>query len=52
MTTEAEQGSRWLRIRNVLIVVGDVVGVVVLIVAVAIIGSHGTSLDFILGAGR
>ncbi|MEU7144448.1 hypothetical protein ABZ942_33740 [Nocardia sp. NPDC046473] len=52
MTTEAEQVSRWLRIRNVLIVAGDVVGVVVLIAAVAIIGSHGTSLDFILGTGR
>lgn len=52
MTPEAEQVSRWIRMRNALIVVGDVVGVVVLIVAVALIGSHGTSLDFIMGAGR
>lgn len=52
MTAETETVDKWPRIRNVLILAGDVVGVVVLIVAVAIIGSHGTSLDFILGSGR
>ncbi|WP_338762054.1 hypothetical protein V7968_34640 [Nocardia vulneris] len=36
----------WPRVRNILILAGDVVGVVVLIVAVALIGSHGTALDF------
>ncbi|PXX59243.1 hypothetical protein DFR70_112160 [Nocardia tenerifensis] len=52
MTTDVERVQRWPRLRNVLILAGDVVGVVVLIVAVALIGSHGTSLDLLHALGR
>ncbi|WP_405165135.1 hypothetical protein OG203_08515 [Nocardia sp. NBC_01499] len=50
MPTEAERVKRGRRIRNVLVLIGDVVGVVVLILAVALIGTHGTSLDSIMAA--
>ncbi|MFB8279281.1 hypothetical protein [Nocardia colli] len=47
MISDVERVGRWPRLRNVLVLMGDVVGVVVLIVAVGLVGSHGTSLDFI-----
>ncbi|MFG1795256.1 hypothetical protein [Nocardia sp. NPDC049149] len=47
MQTKAERADLWPRLRNVLLVAGDVLGVVVLIVVVALIGTHGTSLDFL-----
>lgn len=50
MTTEVERVTKWPRIRNALVVAGDVVGVMVLMAAVALIGSRGTSLDFLTWA--
>ncbi|WP_157110578.1 hypothetical protein [Nocardia anaemiae] len=41
-------GSRW-RIRNVLVVIGDAVGVLVLIAVIAALGSHGLDLNLFVG---
>ncbi|MGO4613235.1 hypothetical protein AB4305_21255 [Nocardia sp. 2YAB30] len=49
----AEPHPAWPRMRNLLIIVGDGVGVAVLIAALAIIGSHGSALDFmVVATGR
>ncbi|WP_433678404.1 hypothetical protein [Nocardia sp. CA-119907] len=39
----------WWRIRNALIVIGDVVGVLVLIAVIAVLGSHGFDLGRFTG---
>lgn len=44
-----EQVGSWWRIRNALIVIGDVVGVLVLIGVIAVLGSHGFNLDLFTG---
>lgn len=44
-----ESVGSWWRIRNALIVVGDAVGVLVLIGVVAALGSHGLDLDLFTG---
>ncbi|MEU4340973.1 hypothetical protein AB0H00_06815 [Nocardia sp. NPDC023852] len=41
---------RWPRMRNLLIIAGDGVGVAVLIAALALIASHGSALDFMVAA--
>ncbi|MGW4092304.1 hypothetical protein [Nocardia sp. NPDC004750] len=42
----------WTRIRNLFIIAGDAVLVVVLIGAVFLLGERGTSLDFLVAALR
>lgn len=42
----AELDPAWPRMRNLLIIAGDGVGVAILITVLAIIGSHGSALDF------
>lgn len=37
----------WPRVRDMLVLAGDVVGVLVLIVAAALIGAHDTVLDLL-----
>ncbi|WP_433206047.1 hypothetical protein ACQP1G_19155 [Nocardia sp. CA-107356] len=39
----------WWRIRNTLIVIGDAVGVIVLIGVIAMLGSHGFDLGLFIG---
>ncbi|MEV6135517.1 hypothetical protein AB0L63_05525 [Nocardia sp. NPDC051990] len=49
MKPNVESVSSWWRIRNVLIVIGDVVGVLVLIGVIAALGSHGFDLHLFIG---
>ncbi|MGW4766594.1 hypothetical protein ACWEO2_00950 [Nocardia sp. NPDC004278] len=44
MKPSIEQVGSWWRIRNALIVIGDVVGVLVLIGVIAVLGSHGFTI--------
>ncbi|WP_225727600.1 MULTISPECIES: hypothetical protein [unclassified Nocardia] len=44
MEPELESAGTWSRIRSILIATGDVVGVLVLIVVIAIIGSHDDAI--------
>ena len=45
MKPSVESVGSWWRIRNVLIVIADAVGVLVLIVVFAALGSHGLDLN-------
>ncbi|WP_327098446.1 hypothetical protein OIE68_06360 [Nocardia vinacea] len=45
MKPSVESVGSWWRIRNVLIVIGDAVGVLVLIGVIAALGSHGLDLN-------
>ncbi|WP_433602889.1 hypothetical protein ACQPXH_14670 [Nocardia sp. CA-135953] len=49
MKPSAESIGAWWRLRNALIVIGDAVGVVVLIGVVAALGSHGLDLNLFAG---
>ncbi len=49
MKPSAEMVGSWWRIRNVLIVIGDAVGVLVLIGVIATLGSHGFDLNLFAG---
>ncbi|MEU0501264.1 hypothetical protein [Nocardia sp. NPDC005998] len=49
MKPSIEQVGSWWRIRNALIAIGDVVGVLVLIGVIAVLGSHGFNLDLFTG---
>ncbi|WP_330254777.1 hypothetical protein OG874_09670 [Nocardia sp. NBC_00565] len=49
MKPDAGPVGSWWRIRNVLIVIGDVIGVLVLIGVIAILGSHGFHSEVFLG---
>ncbi|WP_158608042.1 hypothetical protein [Nocardia panacis] len=44
---ESVSTGAWARIRNVLVVTGDVMGVLVLIAVIALIGSHGEAMDLV-----
>ncbi|MFX0577349.1 hypothetical protein [Nocardia nepalensis] len=48
MKPSVEPVGSWWRIRNALIVIGDVVGVLVLIGVIAVVGSHGFDLDLFI----
>ncbi|MGY4102569.1 hypothetical protein ACW2Q0_23870 [Nocardia sp. R16R-3T] len=49
MKASVESVGSWSRIRNVLIVIGDAVGVFVLIGVIAALGSHGFDLNLFVG---
>ncbi|MEV5832927.1 hypothetical protein [Nocardia sp. NPDC052112] len=49
MKPSVESVGSWWRIRNVLIVIGDAVGVLVLIGVIAVLGSHGLDLNRFVG---
>ncbi|MFE9324919.1 hypothetical protein ACIHDR_18775 [Nocardia sp. NPDC052278] len=49
MKPNVESIGAWWRLRNVLIVIGDAVGVLVLIGVIAALGSHGLDLNLFVG---
>ncbi|MEV4237471.1 MULTISPECIES: hypothetical protein [unclassified Nocardia] len=49
MKPSIESVGSWWRIRNMLIVIGDALGVLVLIGVIAALGSHGLDLNLFLG---